>query len=86
MSEERRLEVVRLGEEVKRLREAEKQRLGEVESLRLNGDELRRQLKEAVDANDLIVRTAKECELEHEQLVGSLIAEVERINELILGT
>ena len=86
MSEERRLEVVRLGEEVKRLREAEKKRLGEVESLRKNGDELRRQLKEAVDANDPVVRTAKERELEHEQLVSGLIAEIERVNELILGT
>ena len=33
VSEERRLELVRLAEEVKRLREAEKKRLGEVESL-----------------------------------------------------
>ena len=85
VSEERRLEVVRLREEVKRLQEAEKQRLGEVESLQKNGDDLRRQLKESVDANDLIVRTAKDHELEHEQLVGVLIAEVERVNELILG-
>ena len=86
VSEERRLEVVRLEEEVKRLHEVEKQRLDEVETLRKNGDDLRRQLKEAVDANDLVVRTAKECELEHEQLVGGLIAEIERVNELILGT
>ena len=86
MSEERRLEVVRLGEEVKRLQEAEKRRLGEVESLRKNGDELRRQLKESVDANDQIVQTAKAHELEHEQLVSSLVEEVERVNELILGT
>ena len=69
VSEEHRLEVVRLEEEVKRLQEAEKKRLGEVETLRKNGDDLRRRLKESVDANDLIARTAKECELEHEQLV-----------------
>ena len=65
VSEERRLEVVRLGEEVKRLQEAEQRRLGEVESLRKNGDELRCQLKESVDANDLIVQAAKARELEH---------------------
>ena len=86
VSEERRLEVAQLAEEVKKLREAKKQRMTEVESLRKNGDELRRQLKEAVDASDLVVRTAKERELEHEQLVGGLIAEIERINGLILGT
>ena len=68
------------------MQEAEKRRLGEVETLRKNGDDLRRQLKESVDANDLIAWTAKERELEHEQLVGGLIAEVERVNELILGT
>ena len=45
VSEERRLEFARLAEEVKKLREAEKQRMAEVESLRKNGDELRRQLK-----------------------------------------
>ena len=84
--EERRLEVVRLAEHVKKLQEAEKQRLGKVETLRKNRDDLRRQLKESIDANDLIARTAKERELEHEQLVGGLIAEVERVNELILGT
>ena len=86
VSEERRLEVARLSEEVKKLQEAEKQRLVEVESLWENGDDLRRQLKEAVDANDLVVRMAKECELEHKQLVGVLITEIERVNELILGT
>ena len=85
-SEERRLEVVRLAEEVKRLQEAEKQRLGEVETLRMNGEDLRRQLKESVDAHDQTSRVSRERELEHEQLVGSLISEVERINELILGT
>ena len=78
LSEERRLEVVRL-------QEADKKRLEEVESLRKNGDELRRQLKESIEANDSVARTAMECEHEHEQLVGSLIAEVERVNELILG-
>ena len=84
--EERRLEVVRLAEQVKKLQEAEKQRLGKVETLRKNRDDLRRQLKESIDANDLIARTAKERELEHEQLVGGLIAEIEHVNELILGT
>ena len=84
--EERRLEVVRLAEQVKKLQEAEKQRLGKVETLRKNRDDLRRQLKESIDANYLIARTAKERELEHEQLVGGLIAEIEHVNELILGT
>ena len=42
VSEERRLENVRLAEENKRLREAEKQRLSEVETLRMNGEELDR--------------------------------------------
>ena len=51
VSEERRLENVRLAEENKRLREAEKQRLSEVETLRMNGEELRLKLKEAVDAH-----------------------------------
>ena len=52
VSEERRLEVIRLREEVKRLKEAEKQRLDEVETLRKNGEDLKLKLKEAVDAHD----------------------------------
>ena len=84
-SEERRLEVVRLGEEAKRSREAEHRMRGEIESLRENANELRIQLKESVEANDQIVRAAKAQELEHEQLVGGLIKEVERVNDLILG-
>ena len=48
-------------------------------------DDLRLQLKESVERNDLIIQTAKARELEHEQLVGGLIKEVERVNELILG-
>ena len=86
MSEEHRLEVSRLAKEVKRLQEAERQRLVEVETLQKNGEDLRRQLKESVDAHDQTARAAKERELEHEQLVGGLISEVERVNELILGT
>ena len=58
---------------------------GEAESLRKNADELRIQLKESVEANDQIVQAAKARELEHEQLVGGLIKEVERVNELIPG-
>ena len=85
MSEERRLEVVRLGEEVNKLQEADQRRQGEFESLRKNADELRSQLKESIDSNDQIVQAAKARELEHEQLVGGLIREIERVNELILG-
>ena len=70
---------------MKKLREAEQRRQGEVESLRKNADELRRQLKESIDTNDQIVQAAKAHELEHEQLVGGLIREAERVNELILG-
>ena len=86
VSEERRLEVARLSEEVKKLREAEKQRMAEVESLRENGDDLRRQLKEAMDAHDKTAKAAKEHEIEHEQLVRSLVSKAERVNEIILGT
>ena len=85
-SEGRRLEVNRLAEEVKRLRDAEKQRLNEVETLRKNGEDLRLKLKEVVDAHDQTVQVAKERKLEHEQLVRSLVSEAERINEVILGT
>ena len=85
-SEERRLEVVRLAEEVKLLREAEKRRLSEVETLRMNGEDLRLKLKEALDAHDQTTQAAKERELEHEQLMRSLVSEAERINEIILGT
>ena len=86
VSEERRLEVDRLSEEVKKLREAEKQRMTEVESLWKNGDELRCQLKEPVDAHDETIKAAKERELEHEQLVRSLVSEAESVNEIIFGT
>ena len=85
VSEERRLEIVRLAEENKRLREAEKQRLSEVETLRMNGEDLRLKLKEAVDAHDETVKAAKERELEHEQLVSGLVSEAEHVNEIILG-
>ena len=81
-SEERRLENIRLAEENKRLREAEKQMQSEVETLRMNGEDLRLKLKEAVDAHD---ETVKACELEHEQLVSGLVSEAERVNEIILG-
>ena len=69
-SEERRLEVDRLAVEVKRLQEAEKQRLSEVETLRKNGEDLRLKLKEAVNAHDETAKEAKEREQEHEQLVS----------------
>ena len=85
VSEEHRLEVVRLEEEVKKLREAEKQRLDEVESLRKNGEDLRLKLKEAVETHDETTKAAKERELEHEQLVRSLVSEAERVNKIILG-
>ena len=84
-SEERRLENVRLAEENERLREAEKQRLSEVENLRMNGEELRLKLKEAVDAHDETVKAAKAREVEHEKLVSSIVSEAERVNEIILG-
>ena len=84
-SEERRLENVRLAEENKRLREAEKQRLSEVETLRMNGEELRLKLKEAVDAHDETVKAAKAHEVEHERLVSGLVSEAEHVNDIILG-
>ena len=84
-SEERRLENVRLAEENKRLREAEKQRQSEVETLRMNGEDLKLKLKEAVEAHDETVKAAKLRETEHEQLVGVLVSEAERVNEIILG-
>ena len=84
-SEERRLENVRLAEENERLREAEKQRLSEVENLRMNGEELRLKLKEAVDAHDETVKAAKAREVEHEKLVRSIVSEAKRVNEIILG-
>ena len=68
VSEERRLEAARLAEEVKRLQETEKQRLGVVETLRKNREDLRRKLKEAVDAHDQTVQATKEHELEQEQI------------------
>ena len=45
VSEEHRLENARLSEENKRLREAEKQRRSEVETLRMNGEDLELKLK-----------------------------------------
>ena len=70
VSEERRLENARLAEENKRLREAEKQKQNEVETLRMNGEDLKLKLKEVVDAHDETVKAAKAHELEHEQLVS----------------
>ena len=69
VSEERRLEVIRLREEVKRLQEAEKQRLDEVKTLRKNGEDLKLKLKEAIDAHDQTVLATKERELANERLV-----------------
>ena len=86
VSEECRLEVARLSEEVKKLREAERQRVAEVESLRANGDDLWSQLKEAVDAHDDTGKAAKKRKLEHEQLMRGLVSEAECVNEIILGT
>ena len=85
VSEELRLEIVRLREEVKQQQEAEKQRLAEVETLRKNGEDLKVKLKEAVDAHDQTMQAAKEHELETEKLVGGLVAEMERVNQTILG-
>ena len=85
VSEERRLEVDRLTEEVRRLQEVEKQRLSEIETLRKNGEDLRLKLKEAVNAHDKTAKAAKEHEQEHEQLVSGLVSEAERVNEIILG-
>ena len=79
VSEECRLEIIRLAEEVKQLQEAGKQRLSEVDTLRKNGEDMRRKLK-AMDAHDQTVQVAKKCELEHEQLVRGLVSEMERIN------
>ena len=81
VSEERRLEVTRLREELKRLQEAEKQRLEEVETLRKNGEDLRRKLKEAVGAHDQTIQATTE----REQLVRGLVLEAERVNEIIIG-
>ena len=83
--EERRLEVVRLGEETAKLRESERRKQSEVESLRGDATELRDLLKASVENSDKIVQEAKARELEQEQLVGGLVKEVERVNELILG-
>ena len=69
VSEERRLEATRLAEEVKRLKEAEKQRLSVVETLRKNGEDLRLKLKEAVDAHDQTVQATKERELDRKSVV-----------------
>ena len=71
--------------EVVRLREAEKQRLSEIETLRKNGDELRLLLSEAVYARDEAAKAAQEHELAQEQLTHGLVAEAERVNGLILG-
>ena len=51
----------------------------------MNGEDLKLKLKEAVDAHDETAKAARARELEHEQLVGGLVSEVERINEIILG-
>ena len=85
VSEERRLENARLAEEIKRLREAEKQRQSEVETLRMNGEDLRLRLKEAVEAHDETAKAARLRETDHEQLVSGLVSEAERVNEIILG-
>ena len=70
---------------MKRLQEMEEQRRNEVETLRMNGEDLRLKLKEAMNAHDETAKAAKGRELEHEQLVGSLVSEAERINEIIRG-
>ena len=75
VSEERRLENARLAEENKRLREAEKQRQSEVETLRMNGEDLKLKLKEALDAHDETVKAARARELDHEQLVSGLVSD-----------
>ena len=85
VTKERRLENARLAEENRRLREAEKQRQSEVETLRKNGEDLKLKLKEAVDAHDETVKAAKAREFEHEQLVSGLVSEAERVNVIILG-
>ena len=71
--------------EVVRLREVDKQRLSKIESLRKNGEDLRLQLAEAVNAHDETAKAAREHEFTQEQLARSLVAEVEQVNELILG-
>ena len=83
--EERRLENARLTEENERLREAEKRRQSEIETLRMNGEDPKLKLKEAVDAHYETVKAAKAHELEHAQLVSGLVSEAERVNEIILG-
>ena len=85
VSEERRLENARLAEENERLREAEKRRQSEIETLRMNGEDPKLKLKEAVDAHDETVKAAKAHELEREQLVSGLVSEAERVNAIILG-
>ena len=85
VSEERRLEVIRLREEVERLQGAEKHRLDEVETLQKNGEDLKLKLKQAIDAHDQTILVTKERELENEQLVCGLVSEAERVNLAILG-
>ena len=70
---------------VVRLREAEKRWLGENEALRKNGDELKLLLTEAVRARDEAAKEAREHELTQDQIARNLVAEVERVNKLILG-
>ena len=79
------LSVADLQSEVARLREAEKQKLSKIETLRKNGEDLRLKLAEAVNAHDETTKVAKEHELVQKQLVSSLVADVEHVNELILG-
>ena len=51
----------------------------------MNGEDLTLKLKETVNERDEVVKAAKARETEHEKLVGGLISEAERVNEIILG-
>ena len=75
-----------LGKSPGHYKEAEKQRLDEVETLRKNMEDLKLKLKEAIDAHDQTVLATKERELKNELLVRGLSSEAERVNEAILGT
>ena len=68
------------------MRSAEQQRLTEIESLRMNGEDLRTKLKEAVEENEKIAREFKQCKHENEQLVGNLLADAVIVENSIRGT
>ena len=80
-SDEYRLEVIRLQEEVNRLRKADEEQQAEVVVLRRDGEDLKAKLEEQADAHAKSAEEAKEHEDTLQKLVGDLVAEAEHVDQ-----